>query len=76
MGSTRCSGLSGTQPVRDCEVIVDFGKNIAPDLQGVVLLQMERTLRENGVQAEVFKRTAPDDSKLRLRMTAEERKNL
>ena len=62
--------------MRDCEVIVDFGKNIAPDLQGVVLLQMERTLRENGVQAEVFKRTAPDDSKLRLRMTTEERKNL
>lgn len=58
------------------EVVVDFGKMIPPDLQGVVLLQMERTLREQGVAAEVFKRTMTDDSKLRLRMTTEERQKL
>lgn len=58
------------------QVIVDFGKAIPPDLQGRVMLQMERTLRESGVAAEVFKRTQADDSKLRLRMTAEERLKL
>ena len=57
-------------------MIVDFGKAIPPDLQGRVLLHMERELREAGYPAEVFKRTAPDDSKLRLRMTTEERKKL
>lgn len=62
--------------MRNHEVIVDFGKGIPPDLQGHVLLQMERTLRERGVEAEVFKRTAPDDSKLRLRMTTDERLKL
>ena len=62
--------------MRDHEVIVDFGKAVPPDTQGKVLLQMERTLREHGVLAEVFKRTAQDDSKLRLRMTNEERQKL
>lgn len=61
---------------KDLEVIVDFGKAIPPDLQGKVLLQMERSLRESGVAACVFKRTMPDDSKLRLRMTDEERAKL
>lgn len=60
----------------ETNVIVDFGKDVPPDLQGRVLLQMERTLREQGVPAEVFKRTMPDDSKLRLRMTEEERAKL
>ena len=58
------------------EVIVDFGKAVPPDIQGRVLLHMERELREAGVAAEVFKRTMPDDSKLRLRMTTEERGKL
>lgn len=62
--------------MRSNEVIVDFGKAIPPDLQGRVLLGMERMLRENGVPAEVFKRTMADDSKLRLRMTEEERQKL
>lgn len=62
--------------MRDCEVIVDFGKAVPPDLQGRVLLGMEQTLREAGVAAEVFKRTMTDDSKLRLRMTQEERLKL
>ena len=58
------------------QVVVDFGKAVPPDLQGRVLLQMERTLREHGIPAEVFKRTMADDSKLRLRMTEEERLKL
>ena len=59
-----------------CEVIVDFGKAVPPDIQGLVLMTMERTLREAGVPAHVFKRTMLDDSKLRLRMTEEERQKL
>mgnify|MGYP001615276554 CR=1 FL=1 len=62
--------------MRDYEVIVEFGKTVHPDMQGRVMLYMEKFLREHGVPAEVFKRTASDDSKLRLRMTPEERKNL
>lgn len=62
--------------MRDCEVIVDFGKAVPPDLQGRVLLGMERTLREQGVPAQVFKKTMADDSKLRLKMTEEERLKL
>ena len=62
--------------MRDHEVIVDFGSGIPPDLQGKTLLQMERTLREQGVAAQVFKKTMADDSKLRLRMTEEERLKL
>lgn len=62
--------------MRDHEVVVDFGKAVPPDLQGKVLLGMERSLREAGIPAEVFKRTMKDDSKLRLRMTEEERLKL
>ena len=57
----------------DYDVIVDFGKGVPPDLQGRVMLQMERALREAGVAACVFKKTMRDDSKLRLRMTDDER---
>ena len=62
--------------MRDHEVIVDFGKAIPPDTQGKVLLQMERSLREAGIAAEVFKRTMVDDSKLRLKLTTDERQKL
>lgn len=57
-------------------VVVDFGSGIPAGLQGVVMLAMEKSLREAGVPAEVFKRTMPDDSKLRLKMTPEERAKL
>ena len=62
--------------MRDSEVTVDFGRAIPADLQGKVLLHMERTLREQGVPAQVFKKTMADDSKLRLKMTEEERLKL
>ena len=60
----------------DYHVIVKFGKGIPNDLQGVVMLAMEKSLRERGVPAEVFKETMPDDSKLRRLMTVEERAKL
>lgn len=57
-------------------VLVDFGRSIPPDAQGVVMLAMERSLREAGIPAEVFKRTKEDDSKLRRSMTPEQRAKL
>ena len=57
-------------------VLVDFGEGIPYDAQGIVLLAMERALREMGLPAEVFKRTKPDDSKLRRSMTPEQRAKL
>ena len=57
-------------------VLVDFGSGVPSDLQGVVLLAMERSLREAGCPAEVYKRAAPDDSKLRRSMTPEQRSKL
>ena len=61
---------------QEYQVIVDFGRAVPPDLQGRVMLHLEKELREAGCPACVFKRTAPDDSKLRLRMTDEERRKL
>lgn len=57
-------------------MIVDFGKDIPSKAQGEVMLAMEKSLRAAGVDAEVFKKTMPDDSKLRLKMTTEERAKL
>lgn len=57
-------------------VLIRFGSAIPPDLQGVVMLAMERTLRERGVAAEVLKETMADDSKLRRLMTVEQRAKL
>lgn len=68
--------LEGDASVNPHHIIVKFGKGINSDLQGVTMLQMEKTLREAGVPAEVFKETMPDDSKLRSKMTTEERAKL
>jgi len=57
-------------------VLVQFGRDIPPDLQGRVMLHMEKELRETGLDAEVFKHSIGDDSKLRSSMTAEQRANL
>jgi hypothetical protein len=62
--------------VSDHHVIVDFGSGIPSEAQGPVMLAMERSLREQGIPAEVFKPTKADDSKLRSRMTIEERAKL
>lgn len=62
--------------MKEFEVIVEFGSGIPSDAQGVVLLAMERSLREMGIPAEVFKPTRADDSKLRSKMTPLERSKL
>jgi hypothetical protein len=57
-------------------VIVRFGSAIPDWLQGATMLSMETAMREAGVKAEVFKETMGDDSKLRARMTPEQRAKL
>ena len=57
-------------------VLVKFGTGVPVDEQGPVMLAMEVALRARGIKAEVLKATMPDDSKLRVRMTDEERGKL
>ncbi len=57
-------------------VQVQFGSGIPNEYQGKVMMAMERSLRELGVPAEVFKETLGDDSKLRVLMTPEQRAKL
>lgn len=54
-------------------VLIDFGSAIPGSAQGSVMLALEKSLREMGIPAEVFKRTMADDSKLRRSMTQEQR---
>lgn len=58
------------------DVLVNFGAGIDHDQQGRVLLAMERSLREAGIPANVFKARRGDDSQLRRAMTEERRSNL
>lgn len=62
--------------MNDTHVIIQFGQAIPSEAQAVVMLAMEKTLREMGFPAEVFKHTMPDDSKLRSKMTPLERSKL
>lgn len=57
-------------------VFVRFDGVTDLDLQGRVLLALEKLMREWGIEAEVYKDTAPDDSRLRLAMTTERRSTL
>jgi len=59
-------------------VVVQFGSEIPPEIQGPVLLAFERDLRSRcpGKWIEVFKEAKGDDSKLRSQMTAEQRAKL
>lgn len=59
-------------------VIVKFGSEIPGDVQGPILLDLERALRKAcpGKWIEVFKEIKGDDSKLRNMMTAEQRAKL
>ena len=58
-------------------VIIRFGTAIPDNVQGDVMLAMERRIRETwGIKGEVFKETMVDDSKLRRLMTAEQRAKL
>jgi hypothetical protein len=61
----------------ELEVIVKFGKDIPPSIQGPALLNLEKFLRSETKQdCRVFKDRMSDDSKLRVRMTPEERDKL
>ncbi len=64
------------KPLPDFHVLVRFGAGIPADEQGSVMLALEKSLRERGIQAEVYKETKGDDSKLRREMSAEQRSKL
>lgn len=57
-------------------VLIKFGPAIPASAQGEVMLAMEKSLRQRGILAEVFKETMGDDSKLRRSMTQEQRAKL
>lgn len=58
-------------------IIMEFGSAISGDLQGKLMLDLEKHLRQStGLPIEVFKATMPDDSKLRRSMTQEQREKL
>lgn len=58
-------------------VVVRFGDDIPLDAQGPALLAMEKALRAaTGRDIRVHKDLMGDDSKLRVRMTEEERARL
>ena len=72
----QASGCSQEESIPDMHVIVSFGKGISGDEQGRAMLAMEIFMRNRSVQAEVFKKTKADDSKLRSQMTPEQRSKL
>ncbi len=66
-----------TSDIPPFHVIVRFGSGIPDNAQGEAMLALEKDLRlHHGLPAEVFKETMADDSKLRRRMTPEERAKL
>ena len=58
------------------QVRIQFGSGIPDELQGKVMLDLERSLRQAGLDAWVEKDPMGDDSKLRVKMTLEERNKL
>ena len=72
-----------TASMPDLHVIVRFGKGVPYDVQAKGLFECEKLLRDvaekltgERLWIEVFKETMGDDSKLRVLMTPEQRKNL
>lgn len=65
-------------PLPEFHVVVRFGDGVSPEHQGIAMLAMEKHLHEltGGALVQVFKETQQDDSKLRRRMTQEERAKL
>lgn len=58
-------------------VTVKFDENIPNNMQGEALLQLEKLLRKmTGWDVRVFKDKMGDDSKIRQRMTPNEREKL
>lgn len=63
--------------MRDNIVIIQFAKNIPPDVQANSMMQMEKYMRTlSGMEIEVFKESMADDSRLRRSMTPEQRAKL
>ncbi len=63
--------------LRDNTVVIQFAKNIPAEAQAAAMMQMERGLRlTTGLEIEVFKEAMGDDSKLRAKMTEEQRSKL
>ena len=59
---------------KDYEIIMSFGQGIKGSLQAKLMFDLEKHLRvTTELPIEVFKKTMPDDSKLRNLMTPEER---
>ena len=59
---------------KNYEIIMKFGPAIKGSLQAKLMFDLEKHLRETtGLPIEVFKETMADDSKLRAKMTPEER---
>lgn len=58
-------------------VVVKFGDGVPADAQGHALMEFEKVLRKTtGLDCRVFKDRMGDDSKLRVKMTPEEREKL
>lgn len=59
-------------------VIVQFGKSIPADVQARAMMAFERNLREwsGNYEIDVFREAKGDDSKLRAKMTVEQRAKL
>jgi hypothetical protein len=56
------------------KITVEFPHDYPPQMEGPLLLQMEKTLRIlTNLDIRVFKARMGDDSKLRMAMTPEER---
>ena len=52
-----------------CQLTVSFSEGVSDDLQGKMLLAIERTLRSSGIPCEVFKAPMRDQNKLRRLVT-------
>jgi hypothetical protein len=57
-------------------VVVKFAEGVPPEAQGPALMAFEKQLRQTGLDIRVFKERMGDDSKLRIKMTFQERERL
>jgi hypothetical protein len=63
--------------LRDNQVVIQFGANISGDVQAKAMMQFEKWLRTLTSQdIEVFKEVMGDDSKLRAKMSDQQRAKL
>ena len=63
--------------MRTLDIVVQFGEDVPAETQGPCLMAFEKHLRQStGLDCRVFKDKMGDDSKLRIRMTTEERERI